>query len=244
MAIVKVKKTENYSSLPNATLRDDRLSLEAVGLLVRLLSRPTDWTISVKQLQAELNKELTGKKKKKVGRDKLRDLIRDLKKEGYVTAENGRGSDGRWTWVFTIYETRQPVDDGSQAQMKFYKEQELKHLSDVDQAEIDEYVKLAVKYSGNDDQIGFETAIRRRIANQGGLSVRDRKQLQNWTKKVNQATEKKHENNELAAINKKFDELPEEIKKQILSSGLVIGTVGKLKIKRINDEMQEMGYGT
>jgi len=104
-SIIRVKHKRGYTVIPNSTLRDLRLSIDAVGLLVRLLSRPDDWHVQFGPLQRE-----TG-----VGRDRLRRMLRELRKAGYLRQECARDSRGRWVWESVVYD--EPVDglsvDGS-----------------------------------------------------------------------------------------------------------------------------------
>jgi len=96
--IIKVG-SKKATSLPNSTLRDKRLALDELGLLVRLLSRPAGWEIYPGALQKE-----TG-----WGRDKLRKVLSSLESAGYLRRIKGRyqGDDprkmGTWQWHSEIY---------------------------------------------------------------------------------------------------------------------------------------------
>jgi hypothetical protein len=81
--IIRVLKRENpYVMIERTTVQDKRLSWEARGLLVYLLSLPTDWDIRVSHLQTEGD----------AGRDALRRMLRELQKYGYTS---GVGRDGQ-----------------------------------------------------------------------------------------------------------------------------------------------------
>lgn len=95
MAIKKTKLDDNYASIPNSTLRDPRLSLEAVGLLAYLLSLPEDWEVRATQIQKQFG----------IGRVKQCRLYKELEGAGYLEKQNGRGVDGRWISGVTIYQT-------------------------------------------------------------------------------------------------------------------------------------------
>lgn len=76
MSIVRtVHNKENpFTMINKKALWDKDLSLEAVGLWARLLSRPNNWEISVKELC----------KSCACGRDKIRTLLNELEKSGYA----------------------------------------------------------------------------------------------------------------------------------------------------------------
>lgn len=92
-AVIRVvHQGEGWTPLPNATLRDPRLTLEALGLLARLVSRPSDWQIRVQALMMEVG----------VGRDKLRNLLNMLENNGYLVREKRQGAGGRWEWESVV----------------------------------------------------------------------------------------------------------------------------------------------
>lgn len=93
MPIFKIQRGEkNYASIPNATLRDKRLSIEARGVLSYLLTHDDTFELlSFEFLQEELG----------VGREKLQKIIRELKKNGYlslVAAHNNKGNFAGQEW--------------------------------------------------------------------------------------------------------------------------------------------------
>lgn len=87
-----VHQGEGWTPIPNSTLRDPRLTLEALGLLARLVSRPTNWQIRVPALIREAG----------VGRDKLRNLLNMLENNGYLIRERRRDASGRWEWESVV----------------------------------------------------------------------------------------------------------------------------------------------
>lgn len=97
MAIRKESLTKHYTSIPNATLRDSRLSLDAVGLLSVLLSRPEDWIIRTDQIRREFG----------IGHVVQQRIFRELEKAGYLVRKVIRSGDGRWTTGITIYQLSQ-----------------------------------------------------------------------------------------------------------------------------------------
>jgi hypothetical protein len=83
--VVRVRKhARDFLVVSNTTVQDERLSWEARGLLVYLLSLPSDWEIRVSHLQ----------KQGHAGRDALRRMLRELQEHGYASGV-GRESQGR-----------------------------------------------------------------------------------------------------------------------------------------------------
>ena len=74
MPIRKGNYQDKYTTLPNATARDTRLSLMARGLLLYLVSLPGDWKISRKQVA----------KDNAVNDKTIQKYINELKDNGYI----------------------------------------------------------------------------------------------------------------------------------------------------------------
>ena len=83
--IVRSSLKDNFSVLPNHLLNDDRLSADQLGLLVYLLSKPTDWQVQVTELRKRFD----------VGRDKIRTILACLEQYGYISKEQVR-ADGKF----------------------------------------------------------------------------------------------------------------------------------------------------
>ncbi len=103
MSVFRVVKSDNFTILLNDTLRDTRLSLEATGLLVRLLSRPSDWMVRFESLRRE----------SQVGRDKLRRILVELAKAGYLVRRRDRCTNGKFRWITEVHEVPQASDGKS-----------------------------------------------------------------------------------------------------------------------------------
>ena len=74
MAIIKVNKTKNYTTISNFHLKEKEMSLKAKGLLSLMLSLPEDWDYSVGGL-AKLSKD---------GKDSVTNTLIELERFGYV----------------------------------------------------------------------------------------------------------------------------------------------------------------
>jgi hypothetical protein len=83
VTIVRREHRDNFTIVPNAMFLDERLSVEAKGVLGFLLSRPHKW-----QVRLHIGRTL------RVGRKKLQRIFRELISAGYVTSERQRILDG------------------------------------------------------------------------------------------------------------------------------------------------------
>lgn len=77
MPVIRVEKTDDYTSMSNFHLRDKRLSLRAIGLLSKILSLPPEWDYTVSGLAAIC----------KEGRDAVRATLIELETAGYVVRQ-------------------------------------------------------------------------------------------------------------------------------------------------------------
>lgn len=66
---------DQFTQVPNSWLRDDRLSLGAIGLLAQLLSHRPGWSVSLQSLAQSNN----------CGRDRIRSYVSELSEAGYLT---------------------------------------------------------------------------------------------------------------------------------------------------------------
>lgn len=86
MPVFRVEKTADFTVMSNHHLRNKQLSLRAKGLLSQMLSLPPDWDYTLAGLSA-INLE---------GIDAIREAVKELEKEGYVTRERLRKASGRF----------------------------------------------------------------------------------------------------------------------------------------------------
>jgi hypothetical protein len=97
--ICRVARRNRYAQIPNETLRDRSLSLQARGMLAFILSYPDDWQFSKRWLMQE-----TGS-----GRDRTDAILAELDAAGYCQRHQTRGADGRvGAWEYLFYDTPQP----------------------------------------------------------------------------------------------------------------------------------------
>ena len=87
MPVFRVEKTSDFTVMSNHHLRNKGLSLRAKGLLSQMLSLPPDWDYTLAGLAA-INLE---------GVDAVREAVRELEKQGYITREQTRGKYGKFS---------------------------------------------------------------------------------------------------------------------------------------------------
>jgi hypothetical protein len=93
--VIRVKKENNFTIIPNSLLKDKRLSLKAKGLLCQLLSFPESWDYSISGLS-----QVTGE-----GKTSIRSALDCLDKAGYVERKFIREESGKFLkQEWTIYE--------------------------------------------------------------------------------------------------------------------------------------------
>lgn len=106
MAVFRVEKNANYTTMSNYHLRDKGLSLKAKGLLSFCLSLPDSWDYSVMGLVAVC----------KEGRDCVMSTLSELEETGYLRRSRARKADGTLGAAeYVIYEYPQPVTESAVA---------------------------------------------------------------------------------------------------------------------------------
>ena len=89
---------DHFTQIPNAWLRDNELSLEARGLLSQIMSHRPGWSLSIKSLALQ----------NKVGRDKVKRIIDELLKRGYLERSEAQKHDEKGRLSGFDYYTRDP----------------------------------------------------------------------------------------------------------------------------------------
>lgn len=96
MAVIRVEKNRNFTTMSNYHLRDKELSLKAKGLLSQILSLPDEWDYSVRGL-ASICLE---------GKDCIVATLKELENKGYLVRMQLRDVNGRLSGIeYIIYET-------------------------------------------------------------------------------------------------------------------------------------------
>jgi len=100
-SVMKVVKNTNFTVMSNYHLCDIELSLEACGLLSRILSLPPEWEYSVAGLTSICS----------CGRDKVKNVLKELENRGYLHRERRRDSNGRLLQGNDYYIYENPADN-------------------------------------------------------------------------------------------------------------------------------------
>ena len=105
MAVFRVAKMSDFTTMSNHHLRNKKLSLKAVGLMSKILSLPDEWDYSLKGL-AKLNTD---------GIDGVRSALKELEDAGYIIRRQLRDKGGRMSHseylVFEVPELAKPTSD-------------------------------------------------------------------------------------------------------------------------------------
>ena len=96
--VFKIEKTKNYTVMSNYHLRDQNLSFKAKGLLSFMLSLPENWDYSLNGLVAVSKESIKA----------IRNILKELKENGYLVIEQDRGDKGYYKYNYIIYEV--PID--------------------------------------------------------------------------------------------------------------------------------------
>ena len=102
MSVFRVEKNNNYTVMAIYHLRDKELSLKAKGLLSYMLSLPEDWDYSLSGL-ASVNKE---------GIKAIKNIISELKKQGYLKINKIRKENGQYQYEYLIREIPEGIEPG------------------------------------------------------------------------------------------------------------------------------------
>lgn len=90
MSVIRTKRIQDFTVLPNALINDASLDGDALGLLVFLLSKPADWWVSINSLAGLKRFGSSGK---------VVSTLKRLRAEGY--AKLIRMSTGHTEWIIT-----------------------------------------------------------------------------------------------------------------------------------------------
>lgn len=97
MSVIRRAQEGNFTIMPNRTIDDSRLSIDALGLLLKLVSLPPNWTVKPEVIQNH----------SQIGDAKWRRISKELINAGYLTRTKERLENGRWDWIFTVYQESQ-----------------------------------------------------------------------------------------------------------------------------------------
>ena len=107
MSKFTVKKSDNFTILPNNILKNKDMSLKAIGLLCKMLSLPEDWDYSVEGL-CRICKE---------GQTAINAALKELKDNRYLVVRKLNSSEsgkGVFAYEYCVYEEPQYAEDNSE----------------------------------------------------------------------------------------------------------------------------------
>lgn len=95
MSIIRSpRKDRNFTIISNAVCLDQRLSMKALGVLVRLLSRPDNWSTNSDTLAREFG----------CGRDQMRSVLNELSEAQYMALNKVQDEKGHWASFWVVYD--------------------------------------------------------------------------------------------------------------------------------------------
>ncbi len=102
MRIHRSQLDGRFTQVPNETLRDERLSYTARGILCELLSHRDGWEMSADRMSEQAREE--GRTRRGEGRRAIRAAFAELEAAGYITRERTRGERGRFQTELYLYD--------------------------------------------------------------------------------------------------------------------------------------------
>lgn len=96
-------KTKGFFTMYRDSIQDNRLSLEARGLFALMMSLPEDWEYSVSGLAVKAG----------CGKDKIRRILRELQKVGYLLREQSHDSGGKFAGNVYVLQDEAPPLSGN-----------------------------------------------------------------------------------------------------------------------------------
>ena len=92
--IFKKKVFDDYTVLANPLIKDKSLSWQARGLLVYLLSKPDNWTVTKMDLASQ----------SPVGGDAVATILKELEVNAYIKRKKFQNKLGRWEWETYVFD--------------------------------------------------------------------------------------------------------------------------------------------
>ena len=101
---IRSGREDGFTVLYNSMVKDDRLPLEAKGLFAYIMSRPPDWKFSVSGLAAST----------KTSKDKVRRILGQLEKVGYLIREQGHKENGTFGGnIYVLQDFAPPLSENT-----------------------------------------------------------------------------------------------------------------------------------
>lgn len=148
---------DHFTQIPNAWLRDSRLTLKARGLMSLIMSHRTGWSLSINTL-AEQNQE---------GKDAIRSAIAELERFGYLEREqatdSGRFGEAIWTTCdpADLPLSEKPLTDNPTTKNNNLKEEHIKNTIESDDKFEEFWKEYPRKIDRKQAKRAFRTALKR-----------------------------------------------------------------------------------
>lgn len=97
--IFRRKLERDFTIVPNDLLNDITIGIDSRGLLCYLLSKPEDWEVFDYDLEDVCQ----------CGRDRVKRMLSELKKTGYLRRERVRAGGGKFKYVTAVFDIPQPL---------------------------------------------------------------------------------------------------------------------------------------
>ncbi len=175
-----------FTQIPNAWLRDSRLSLKAIGLLAQILSHESGWSMSIRLLA----------KQNGTGLGTIKSAAEELEKYGYLKradvqshAEDGTFAGYAWVTCDPIpveksvdnpFQNRTPVLKPQHGEMEHKEYQDIKNIKSTPSAFSEDWkmtnelrASLVAKYPNADLDLELEKMIDYYLANGKKKEVKD-----------------------------------------------------------------------
>jgi len=111
-AVLRIKQRKRgWVPISRALIDDPRLQFDTRGVATWLIAKPDGWQIRLGALPYLLRQRAGPAER--MGRDRVRRMLRELENAGYLTRARSKKLDGRWAWRVELSDTAVPFDRGS-----------------------------------------------------------------------------------------------------------------------------------
>jgi len=96
-SLLRIKQRKrNWVPISRALIDDARLQFDTRGVANWLIAKPDGWQIRLSALPYLLQQRAGPNER--MGRDRVRRILRELERAGYLSRARSKKSDGRWVW--------------------------------------------------------------------------------------------------------------------------------------------------
>lgn len=88
------KRVDPFVRIDLAIAENKRLTYQARGMMLYLLSKPEGWIVRMRDLINE----------SPVGEEAVQAIVKELEKEGYIVRHKEQDAGGRWQWITKVCE--------------------------------------------------------------------------------------------------------------------------------------------